>query len=280
MFDHAVIRVSSRSNEGRSVCSSKQRFPVIMRGGPSPCFPTFNSRPHHRNIAIQKRGCNRTDLQFMQKLTSCLKPFVESKTFLFGRNLPAPTRFATPRCLGFRKMLKWMSGKLLVYNFRRDLQFARYNCCNRQARKLCSFLLRHIFAVKAAGRLGRENELDVTTEALASFRRQPSSWLQRIQPETVADALLDHWLSAKSAVLSNLLDEKIFQTIDDELWVFAKSVLKPKEIEDLHAEALISANLTTRRRAVLDIEDLIVEYAAMGEPAYDPMARSGKLARG
>ena len=177
-------------------------------------------------------------------------------------------------------MLKWMSGKLLVHNFRRDLKFARYNCGNQQARKLCSFILRHIFAVKAAGRLGHEDELGVTTEALASFRRQPSSWLQRIQLETVSDALLDHWLSAKSAVLSNLLDEKIFQTIDDELWVFAKSVLKPQEIEDLHTEALISKNPTTRRHAVSAIEDLIVEYAAMGEPAYDTMARSGKLARG
>ena len=177
-------------------------------------------------------------------------------------------------------MLKWMSGKLLVYNFRRDLQFVRYNCGNQQARELCSFLLRHIFAVKSAGRLGHENELNATMEALASFRRQPSGWLQRIQPETVAGALLDHWLSAKSAVLSNLIDEKIFQTIDDEIWVFAKNTLKPKEIEDLHTETLIDERLTTRHRAVSAIEDLIVEYAAMAEPEYDTMAKSGKLARG
>lgn len=214
-----------------------------------------------------------------QNLTTRLKPFVKSKTFLFGRNQLVPSVLRN-MMFGESEMLKWMSGKLLVYNFRRDLKLAQYNCGNQQARKLCSFLLQHIFAVKTAGRLGHENELNVTTQTLASIRRQPSSWLQRVQPETVADALLDHWLSAKSAVLSSLLDEKIFQTIDDEIWLFAKSILKPQEIEDLHTEALLTDDVTMRRHVVPAIEDLIVEYAAMGEPAYDTIGKSGQLARG
>lgn len=135
-------------------------------------------------------------------------------------------------------MLRWLSGRLSIQNFRRDLQHAQETLGLHEARKACFFLLRHIYAVKVINRLGEPAELaaleNLQSAVLSSL---PAGWFKRPGREMIAMALLDDWVTAKREVLAGAVDEDVFRLIDNELWQFAKDRLQPQEIEKLQVEA-------------------------------------------
>ncbi|MDO9384304.1 MAG: hypothetical protein Q7T86_15745 [Hyphomicrobiaceae bacterium] len=162
-------------------------------------------------------------------------------------------------------MLKWLSGKLVHQDFRRNLRYVQENLGSSAARDCCSSVLRQIFIVKSEAKFGADAELKAAHDAyLLTKRSTPSGWLTRTRPETAAVALLEDWLSAKVASLNGALEPQIFLAIDNELWSFAKERLKPSEIEAIHSEA--EAALTHRRRNATDaINALIRDYAELAQ---------------
>lgn len=143
-------------------------------------------------------------------------------------------------------MLRWLSGRLTIQNFRHDLRIAEDSLGIHEAREACDFFLRHIYAAKCANRLGPISELEtlekIQSSVLASL---PAGWLKRPGRGMIATALLDHWVTSKREVLAGSLDPAVFQTIDNELWQFAKDRLQPREIEALQVEAAASQKTTS-----------------------------------
>lgn len=136
------------------------------------------------------------------------------------------------------QMLRWLSGRLSIQNFRHDLRLAQESFGVHEAREACDFLLRHIYAVKNANRLGPISEHETLERIQGSvLSALPAGWLKRPGREMIATALLEHWVMTKREVLAGSLDQTVFQTIDNELWQFAKDRLKPQEIEAIQVEA-------------------------------------------
>lgn len=139
--------------------------------------------------------------------------------------------------------------------------------------------MRSIYAVKLAGRFGREADLLATNDAISTaLHGLPTGWFSRLQPNTVTLALLDDWLSAKRASLTGELDPRTFRFIDDELWSFVKSRLNPQEIEAIHIEVAESPALRRRPDINAAIDELIRDYAAIAEiGAEAPNAHAAEI---
>lgn len=178
-------------------------------------------------------------------------------------------------------MLKWLAGKLLLQNFRRDLRYAQHNLDARQARRLCEFLLRHTYAVKRARSLDHDAQLLVENEVSNILSDLPSGWLSRLQPDTVAMAVLDDWLASERAASTELLDRKLFRLIDDEVWSFVKDRLKPQEIETIQVEVAERETQARRRGVEVEMEDLIEDVSGMSDAsnnaANKPSTASAEL---
>lgn len=163
------------------------------------------------------------------------------------------------------QMFKWLSGKLLLQNFHRDLRCAQETLSTTQARRCCEQLSQEIFRIKHAGKFGGDEE----QRAIAAGRTLtsqilPAGWLKPVEPDHVARTLFDHWLSAKQAVMTREIAQDIFRLIDDELWSFTKGRLKPQEIEAIHLQVERSSLDQRRRSADQTIDELIKEYAEIG----------------
>lgn len=168
-------------------------------------------------------------------------------------------------------MFRWLSGKLVLQDFRRNLRYLQDNLGTNAARDCCMLLLRQIFAIKHEARFGGNAELRAAKDAYSlTLSHLPSGWLKRIQPDTATAALLENWLSAKLATLTGELDPRVFRLIDDGLWSFAKDRLKPKEIEAIHVEVEEAALYQRRRSATDVIDELIKDYAEIAKGAVNP----------
>lgn len=134
-------------------------------------------------------------------------------------------------------MFKWLLGRWITSDFKRDLNHAKDVWDLDEARSACVFLLERTATVKLADQADDPNTPLASTlnEIRDNTALMNTAWYHRSHPTTISRIVLDDWLTARHAVLSDAIHFHVLSSIEFELSQFIASRLKPQEIKDVES---------------------------------------------
>lgn len=144
-------------------------------------------------------------------------------------------------------MFKWLLGRWITSDFKRDLNHAKDVWDLYEARSASVFLLERTATVKLADQADDPNAPLASTlnEIRENAAVMKTGWYHRSHPLTISRIVLDDWLTARHAVLSDAIHFHVLSAIEFELSQFIASRLKPQEIEDVQSYVRLSPPSTS-----------------------------------
>ena len=137
-------------------------------------------------------------------------------------------------------MLRWLSGRLLLKNFYKDLKLVRNDLGSNDVTEVCKQLLRDITQIKKAGQVSQAVELNVLSSVMqkaALWRVRPGR-LARPSTKNIIANLLEDWAQSKVGAMEGHISESVFIQIDNEIWSLIGTTLKPQEVDAIQTEVI------------------------------------------